>query len=190
MNLILIRHGECLKEDKDPALTPRGISQSKLLAKRLAKIPITKVFVSNLVRAFQTFEEYHKLAPNIPFERTEQLNEIYRVLVGEPPKDGTAPTREPNDKKRIELFIRKISSLKNEENIAIIAHGNVIRYILAKFLGSDPKKIGYNLAINPTSLSLITIEKNKSCVKFINNLDHLADEKFFSKNQGNEDYRA
>lgn len=190
MNLILIRHGDSFQESGDPSLTGVGIAKSKLLANRLSKLPVSKVYVSSLNRAFQTFEEYHKLMSNIPFEKTEDLKEIYRVLVGGAKKEGTSSTREPEDKKRIDSFIKKISSMNNEETIAIISHGNALRYILAKFLDSEPRKIGTHIDLAPASISLISIEKDEVIVKFINNIEHLTNENssdsyFFKKKSEN-----
>jgi broad specificity phosphatase PhoE len=176
MKLILIRHADCLKEELDPSLSKMGILQAKLLAKRLYKLPITKVYVSDLNRAFQTFEEYHKLAADVPFEKTKDLREIYRVLVGGAPKEGTSPTRESDDKERIEFFIKQISSMNNNENVVLFTHGNVIKYLLARFLESDSRKIGPPLYIASASISLVDIDKDGVNIKFINNTEHLTNE--------------
>ncbi len=193
MKLILIRHGECLKKELDPPLSKTGILQAKFLAKRLSKLPITKVYVSNLKRAFQTFEEYHKLAANVPFEKTKDLREMYRVLVGETPKEGAPSARGADDKKRVELFLKQIHCMGNEEVAALFTHGNVIRYLLARFLESDPRKIGPHLCIALASISLVDIDKNEANIIFINDVQHLTQEQSANSyfiNKKPEDYLA
>ncbi len=178
MRLFLIRHGNCLGGNSDPALSKAGIQQAKLLAKRLHGLPITRAYVSDLARTCQTFEEYHRLAPGVKFEKTKDLREIYRVLVGGSPKEGTSRTRESDGKKRIESFIKQINSMNANECVALFTHGNVIRYILAKFLESDPKKMGPHLCISSSSISLIDIDNERANVRFVNNSGHLTDGSF------------
>jgi len=187
MKLLLIRHGDCFQEGQDPSLTKSGILQSKLLAKRLSKLSINKVYSSDLNRAFQTFEEYHKLAIDTPFQKTESLREIYRVLIGGAPKEGTSLNRESKDKGRIELFIKQITSMPNDETVVLFTHGNLIRYFLARLLDADPRKTGGHLEIAPSSISLIEINKDKVNINFINNTEHLtgkysSDSYFFNNN--------
>lgn len=193
MKLVLVRHGDCLKEDSDPSLSKTGILQAKILAERLSKLPLTQIYVSDLKRAYQTFEEYHKLAADVPFEKTKSLREIYRVLVGGAPKEGTSPTRESDDKKRIELFIKQIASVDNDKTIVLFTHGNVIKYVLARFLGVNPKIIGPPLYIASASISLIDIDKDGTRIRFINNIEHLPKEQssnsYFS-NKKSDDYLA
>ncbi len=174
MKLLLIRHGECLKEDLDPSLSKEGFLQAKALANYLYKIPITQVYVSSLNRTVQMFEEYHKLAKNISFQKTDEIKEIYRVLVGGKRKKGTSFNRKLKDKKRIELFIQKqFKSTEKDKIIVLFTHGNVIKYILAKFLHLNPKKLGQYLSISPASISLIEIHEDETNVKFINDTFYL-----------------
>jgi broad specificity phosphatase PhoE len=169
--IYLIRHGEQTNiELYDPPLTPAGIAQSKKLAKRLSTLPIKKIYVSTLKRALQTYKEYKKLKPKIPTTKTEDLKEIYRTLVGGPPKEGTPKEREMKDRERIERFWKNLLNDPQEE-IVVFCHGNVIRYILSKVLKSDPKETWVHLPISHCSISKITINKNIK-IRKINDTSH------------------
>ncbi len=190
MKLLLIRHADSLQEGSDPQLSDIGKIQAKLLAKRLTNIPITQVYVSDLTRTVQTFEEYYKLVKDIKFEKIDKIREIYRVIVGGDPKSGTSENREQKDKERIENFIDNLVSKESEEIIALFTHGNVIKYIISKFLDSDPVNVGPHLSILTSSFSLINFDAGKADIKFINNIEHLTNENssnsyFFKTKQDN-----
>lgn len=172
MKLFLIRHGDAIKKE-DTILTKKGITQAKKIAQVLSSFPITKVYVSTATRTQQTFEEYHKLKPKVPFVNTPNIKEIYRTIVGGPPKSGTNPLREKEDRERIDLFIKELLMLPDSENIVLFTHGNVIRYCFAKVLQFDPKHLWEKLIINLGSISLIERHKGISYVKMINSIDHL-----------------
>jgi len=172
MNILLIRHGECQQNEADPALTSSGQVQAQQLAKLLNQILLTKVYVSDNVRAVKTFEEYIKLNPNTRFVKTNKLREIYRTLVGGPKKVGTDPLREARDKTRIDSFWHELLESK-DETVAIFTHGNVIRYLLANVLGMKPENSWTRMVINCCSISLIQKDKDSICVKLINSIDHL-----------------
>lgn len=167
MRIFLVRHGEAVKIKDDSILTKVGIKQAKNIAKMLKKIPLEKIFISNLTRAKQTFEEYKKIKPNIKIEVTDELKEIYRVILGGPAKEGTPEYREKKDRIRADNFFKKMISLK-EKNVAIFTHGNLIRYFLAKALGVESKGLWYKMVISPGSVSIIEVQKGDIQVKTIN----------------------
>lgn len=171
MRIFLIRHGEAIKKDNDSVLTEKGIKQAKNLAKFIENIKFDKIYTSNLTRAKQTFEELKKIKQAYNSEQLEDLNEIYRVLVGGPIKEGTSPEREVKDKARMESFFNSVKNSKNE-NILIFSHGNVIRYLLAKALNISPVGLWEKMIISPGSISIIEIDKDIIQVKAINLYQH------------------
>jgi len=80
MKIILLRHGEAEVTPQGSFLTKKGKRQAALLAKRLAKLPITRVYISKLDRAIQTYDQLKKLKPELQVIHTEELNEIYRMI--------------------------------------------------------------------------------------------------------------
>lgn len=174
VKLFLLRHGNAIKTDKDTVLSKKGLKQALLLAKKLSKLNISKVYVSDSTRSIQTYEAYKKLKPGVPSIISDKLREIYRVIIGGPERDGTDPSREKNDKLRADEVIRNIlDDAKEDEVIAIFSHGNLIRYVLAPFLKIDKPKLWAELQIHETSVSLIDITNNKPQVSLINSIDHL-----------------
>lgn len=155
--IILIRHGETEKRNEDNVLTSKGIKQAQKVAKDLSNIKTEKVFVSGLMRAKQTCQEYSKINSNIKVVDDSRLNEIYRVIVGGSAREGTAKDREEKDKERIESFIKELDKVEGEI-IVIFTHGNVIRYFLSRFLNKDPKNMwGENIDFG----SIWVLEKDK-----------------------------
>jgi len=172
MKIFLVRHGEAIKLDNDSVLTPKGIEQAKNVAKELLKVKLDFAYVGDLTRAKQTLEEYKKINNSIETEVNSDLNEIYRVIVGGPKKDGTPEDREEKDKKRADNFFSQLLNSK-KENIVIFAHGNIIRYFLSKALSIDSKGLWEKMVISPGSISIIEIdEQRKMQVKAINLYQH------------------
>ncbi len=172
MRIFLVRHGEAVKLDNDSVLTPKGLKQARNVAEALVKIPIDIVFTSDLTRAKQTLEEYKKLNPSIKTEISQEINEIYRVLVGGPEKEGTPQDREEKDKIRSNNFFARILKLK-KDNILVFSHGNIIRYFLSKALNVNPKSLWEKIVISPGSISIIEINKQgETQVKAINLYEH------------------
>ena len=109
------------------------------------------------------------------------------MLFRSAPKEGTREGREFSDKERIDKFIKKLESEKEDNVIALFTHGNVIKYLLSKYLGSNPKGSGPHLYIAEASISLVDINKNKTSIHFINNLEHLKKElSFFDETSTNQ----
>ena len=173
MRIFLVRHGDLEIDGKDPPLTRKGIIQAKRLAKRLTKLKIDKVYTSDSRRAFQTFQEYHKLKPKIPFVKTPTLREIYRTILGGPTREGTPNDRTAKDKARADNFFNNLFKKLNNKNILIFAHGNLIRYFIAKVLDINPKKLWQSLVVSCASISIIKKDKDSFHVKMINSIEHL-----------------
>jgi len=192
MKIFLVRHGDTKKVESDTILSKEGFRQAKRVAKRLKNFKIDRVFVSNLTRAKLTMEEYKKVNPKIKVDISEDLNEIYRAILGGPEKEGTSPGREDKDKERANRFFDSLLKSK-EENIVVFAHGNIIKYFIARTLNKDPKGFWESSLISNGSISII--EKNETVlrVKAINIIDHLDREDikdFYEGEIKNENYVA
>ena len=174
VRLYLVRHGEVAKEGIDPGLSMKGKQQAKRVAGRLAQLPITKAYVSSARRAVETYEPYHKLQPEVPGVISEQLKEIYRMIIGGPERLGTSPDRELHDTKRAGDILQEIlDHAKDDDNIVLFIHGNFIRYLLAHFLQISKINLWERLEIHEASISLIEITNSEPRVKAINVIEHL-----------------
>jgi broad specificity phosphatase PhoE len=180
MEIFLVRHGEFeYKTIKaDPGLSKRGIMQAKLLAKRLAKEKFGKIYSSDLQRTLDTLKYikiYHK---NTPVIITPQLREVCRELNGAKKRAKVTRERIKMEKDNLEYVYKKIlreNSLKSK--VLIVAHGNVINYFLAKFLGVSSKKF-WKIMIWPTALTQVETNKKDFIIKQIGNTAHLKEGQF------------
>jgi len=160
MKLFLIRHGHTEIVNGEAKLSKEGISQSKYLAEKLRKIKFDKIYASDLERSKNTAREYSN-----DFIEDKRIREIYRVLIGGPEKEGTLSNRKAEDKSRADKFFQEI--LKENGNILIFGHGNIIKYFLNKVLMSK-KNLWKNLVLDNCSISIIEKKENSLIIKGIN----------------------
>ena len=173
MKICLVRHGEAVKTETDIILTKEGKKQAKHIGKRLSSLQIDRVYVSTATRAQETFQAYAQFKPQILAVHTPEIEEIYRTLVGGPPKKGTPQNRERKDKLRMESFLKKLLLLPKHENILVFTHGNVICYLIATALRLNKTGVWEKLMINPGSLSLLELHNKTLYVTMINSIEHL-----------------
>jgi len=173
MKIFLIRHGEATTINEEVILTSKGILEAKSVAKELSKYVFSKIYTSDLKRSRDTAKEYVLLTKKGKLIETEKLREIYRVLVGGPVKSNALKDREKKDKKRIDKIFEEL--LKENRNILVFCHGNVIRYFLNKVLKSK-ENIWEKITINNASISILEFEKKQLTIKGINLIGHLPEE--------------
>ena len=116
---------------------------------------------SELTRAKKTCEELINLTKDLTPIFTEELNEIYRVIVGGPEKEGTSEGREERDRNRAESFYRKIKELNEKGDVAIFCHGNIIRFFMAKIKEKDPKTMWEDMKIKPATAIVYNLENKE-----------------------------
>jgi broad specificity phosphatase PhoE len=168
MKIILVRHGKANLQVEGTPLTNNGFLEAKAVAKELEKRNFEKVYSSDLLRAKQTCEEFTK-----DYIEDQRLREVYRVLIGGPIKEGTSENREINDKKRADDIFGEI--LKNEKDVLVFCHGNIIRYYLNKVLKSK-ENLWDSMTINNGSISVLEFEKGLLEIKEVNLTSHLPKE--------------
>ncbi|MGH9227590.1 MAG: histidine phosphatase family protein [Acidimicrobiales bacterium] len=165
--LLLVRHGESAQAREgepfplvnghgDPPLDPVGRDQAERVAHRLAREPITAIYVSTLRR---TAETAAPLAARLALEpRVEpDLREVYlgeweggvfrkHVAEGHPlarrmhaeQRWDVIPGAEPGDAfaARVRGAIGRIAAAHPDETVAVVSHGGVIGQVLADASGS------------------------------------------------------
>ena len=154
MRLYIVRHGESVSNSEkrwtgwqDVALTERGILEARAVRPLLAGISFDRVFTSDLQRAFKTAEE---ALPNVPYEKTALLREmdlgsITGLLYSEVSESTKAVIKTSGYKalggesreefcERIASFMTMLESL-DCENVAVFAHGGVLRTVLDLIIG-------------------------------------------------------
>lgn len=171
VNLYLIRHGEAeITEEGKSVITKKGISQAKKLGKRLSKIRFDRIITSTSYRALETAKEIKKYHKTKLIERAD-LKEIYVVIIGGKPKSFERKERLKDDFIRANKLWKEMLNWKYK-NVAVVCHGNIIRFFLSKAIGFNPK-ISYKLIIDHSSVSKILIKNKEIRVLSINNITHL-----------------
>jgi broad specificity phosphatase PhoE len=142
-----------------PGLSKNGISQAKKTAVYLKDVKFDGIYCSDMTRAIETAKEIKKYqSSKITYHR--ELAEINRMIY-----DKTSASKKELkinlDRLRITLdFFKKILKDNKGKKILVVAHGNVIRALIANSLG---------IALNDApsfhncncSISTIVFEKGK-----------------------------
>jgi alpha-ribazole phosphatase/probable phosphoglycerate mutase len=160
--VVLVRHTETEESARgrcygrlDVGLSPRGLRQAKALADALAGLPLAAVYSSPLARALDTARSLaaaRALEPTVlealaelDFGDLEGLTydeigaerpELFRAWMDEP-----ALVRFPGGESLADLRARVLPALEQirgrheRESVAVVAHGGVIRVVLADVLG-------------------------------------------------------
>lgn len=162
----LVRHGEYDHADqRDEAvgkgLVPMGVAQARLLGARLRALGI--VFdafdASPLTRARQTALV---LAEDLPGARLRIVPELAECT---PPTRRTEIVADDNPEdlkacaERLDRFFaqRFVPSPQGERHELVVAHGNVIRYLVTRALGVDTSA-WLEMSVHNASLTVIRVE--------------------------------
>jgi serine/threonine-protein phosphatase PGAM5 len=163
--LYLVRHGEYDSSDPRDArvgkeLVPIGVAQSRLLGARLAALPVrfTAFRASPLTRARQTAQVLSGDLPGLALEIDPNLEECTpptrrREIVADETPEALAACRAQLER----LFAEWLRPAEKERHDLLVAHGNVIRYLVTRALGVDPTA-WLEMSIGNTSLTVIRVE--------------------------------
>jgi broad specificity phosphatase PhoE len=191
-SIYLVRHCHPAYElqeklgDSNMPLSKIGLEQRSYLNKKLFKLPIDKIYVSQFLRSKQTAEPLAKFLGIKP-QVDKRLNEInwvnwYKVKYF----NMSAKTRVKRIKKYKEMdreldkvhtlsrhLIADIYEKNKNKNIAVFCHGNLIRAIITSILNTDV--IGFlSMEIYQSSISKLVIDKDGYIkINYINNIGHL-----------------
>ena len=153
MKFYVARHGETAwnAENKicgrtDLPLTERGIQQAKLLAEKMADIPIDRIIASPMIRAQQTAAAVSEVK-DIPVETDPRLIEQnFGIYEGKDRKDPgylankrLFAYRYPGGESQMDVAHRVYSLIEElkekypNENILLVCHGGVCRSVRTYF---------------------------------------------------------
>lgn len=152
MKIYIIRHAEKESEGENPHLTKNGIKQAKALAKRLKKKKFDEFYCSDMNRTKETSEivaKVIKMKPKIELSLNEYESTDIKL------EDRKWPKDELSRRKKMYLFIDKITKNPNKEkNILIIAHGITNRIIMSYLLDIPMKRT-------------IVFRQNETCINIL-----------------------
>ncbi|GAB6100512.1 alpha-ribazole phosphatase [Halanaerocella petrolearia] len=197
--VILVRHGETswnqagkFQGSKDIPLNDKGITQARKLAERLERTEIDAIYASDLSRASKTAEiiaQDHNLSveersalQEIDFGQWEGLtfNDLERDYQTEfeaweqDPVNNGAPSGENlgEFETRLVTSLKKILTHHSEERILLVAHGGVIRVLVATFLGMPLAKC-WRLTQANTAISQLNFYDDEVILELFNCTAHL-----------------
>jgi serine/threonine-protein phosphatase PGAM5 len=164
--LYLIRHGAYVADRNadpqlGPSITPLGVAQARLIAARLSGSGITfdSMTSSTLQRARDTAAVMHETLANVPVAQSPLLTECTPPL-SETVEDEVTRERTACGKQLDQAFAEFFTAAKGaKRNDILVAHGNVIRYLVMKSLRVDPRAF---VAISVAHASLTVIEVHPS----------------------------
>jgi len=184
--ILLIRHALTTvpeeEQTPDSILSEEGILQAEHLAQRLSqKGPFHIVYTSFYKRARETSQIIAKFQ-QAEIREVEVLNEIG---VWTSPTQLHAPSKEP-EKYQEELriikeaqvkaldFLEKIAKRHKNETIAVVAHGNMIRGIIAQALNAGVETV-VRLRVSNSSISVLEYDDDGDYFRLIlfNDTSHL-----------------
>ncbi len=161
----LVRHGhyeswQNKAVDGEGRLTGFGQEQAQAAARRISSLPLTAIHCSTLNRAQQTCQIIAEQFPNLKSKKSALLCEGIPVIpprwqefLSDYPEEDLAVDRARADKAFRTFFTKP---KKADAHELIVAHGNLIRYLLCRVLEVDVGSWGY-MEIDHCSISEVRI---------------------------------
>lgn len=207
MKIYLVRHAHAktranlegifvYNNQKNKGLTEKGKKQSENLAKKLIKLKIDRIFISEAKRTYETILPLLKLKSDIPFKKDKNLNErefgIFSGLTGNEAKEKypkifaklqddkwniPIPKGESfnNIAARLEFFLKMVQCESRKfqlKNILLVTHFTVIQAFLFKYGGISTKEID-SIYFGNACVSVFDFKKGLFKTIKINDSSHL-----------------
>jgi serine/threonine-protein phosphatase PGAM5 len=144
-------------------LTPLGISQARLIAARLSGsgVSFDSMTSSTLLRARETAAVVHETLANVPLGQSPLISEC-TPPVFEVAEDAVARERAECAKQLDQAFAEFFTVAKGAgRSDILVAHGNVIRYLVVKALKVDPRA-WLGMSVAHASLTVIQVQPDGS----------------------------
>lgn len=200
--IFFVRHGQTewntggrFQGQSDVPLSAEGRAQAELAAKHFPTDRLDMIYASDLTRAADTG---HAIAKRLgtPLELTERLREMffgewegltYDEIVRGWPESGPAFFKTPDTlippggetfqmvQDRAAPFLEEVVREHAGESIALVAHGAIIRTLVAYMLGM-PMRCVWRTRQGNTGISRITHCEGVYTVDYLNRLSHLEKE--------------
>lgn len=166
--LYLIRHGAYVPDrnadpQAGPGLTPLGIAQARLVAARLtgSGVPFDSITSSTMQRARDTAAVMHETLSSVPFTQSALLREctppMHEAAAGEAAHERAACAKQLDQ--AFSEFVTPAKGVKR--NDILVAHGNVIRYLVMKSLQVDTQAFAA-MSVAHASLTVIEVQPDGS----------------------------
>ncbi|MCA0458644.1 MAG: MSMEG_4193 family putative phosphomutase [Chloroflexi bacterium] len=197
--ILLIRHAvnDFVKTGKLAGWTPgvhlneEGQAQAAALGKRLADTPIDHLYASPLERTMETAEAIRQHHPNLTIQQTTELGEVrygdwegmeISKLLGRKMWQVVQqyPSRAefPNGETMRGVQTRAVNAVEAlvtkhpRETIAIVSHADIIKMVLAHFLGMHLDEF-QRIVVSPASISMLSLGFGRPYVGTMNDMAHV-----------------
>jgi broad specificity phosphatase PhoE len=186
MRLYLIRHsltpdtGKRLSStDQSVSLSPEGSELARRLGEHLREVPLSAIYTSPYQRCRETASAVargRKLRPRVADGfveadygkwRGRPLKSLYRLKAWQELMMSASRFRFPEGETLSEVQGRAVSGVEDlvakhpDEPVAVASHGDVIKVILAYYLGL-PLDLSHRIEPVPASVSVVDIPKQGS----------------------------
>ena len=167
--LYLVRHGAYVADRTadpkfGPGLTPLGVAQARLIAARLDGSGVTfdSMTSSTLLRARETAAVMHETLTSVPLAQSSLISECTPPVL-EAAEGEAARERAECAKQLDQAFAEFFTATKGAKrsNDILVAHGNVIRYLVMKALKVDPRAWP-GMSVAHASLTVIQVQPDGS----------------------------
>ncbi len=169
--LVLVRHGvydetDARDDEVGKALLPEGREQARLTGARLAAWPqrVDALHASTMTRARQTAEIIAASLPGRPALPDRGIRECtpptYREDIMADLAPGEADSCAAGVAQAYARYFRPTSGRDSTE--VLVCHGNVIRYMVVRALGADPK-LWLGMSVANCSLTVIEVRPDGRC---------------------------
>ncbi len=166
--LYLIRHGAYVADANadpqlGPSITPLGVAQARLIAARLSGsgVSFDSMTSSTMQRARDTAAVMHETLANVPVAQSALLRECTPSLP-ETVEDDVTRERAACAKQLDQAFAEFFTPAKGaSRNDILVAHGNVIRYLVTKALKVDTRA-WLGMSVPHASLTVIQVQPDGS----------------------------
>lgn len=197
--ILLIRHAvnDFVKTGKLAGWTPdvhlneEGKAQAEALGRRLADAPIRHLYASPLERTVETAEAIRQHHPNLQIEMTHEMGEVRYGdwegksiaalqsrkmwhVVQEYPSRAYFPNGETmrGVQTRAVNAVEALAAAHPRELIAVVSHADLIKMVLAHFLGMHLDNF-QRLVVSPASISSLMLGFGRPYIGTINDVGHL-----------------
>lgn len=209
--LLLIRHGEndYTRKGKLAGWTPGvhlndvGQAQAQAIAEKLAQAPIKAIYSSPLERAIETALPLAK-AKGLTIHKRSDVGEVrygewtgkslkalartklWQVVQKQPSAMQFPDGETLRDvQSRAVNEIEKIAAAHPKDMVAIFSHGDIIKLVLAHYLGM-PLDMFQRLAVNTASVSVLQRQGSMPLVMKVNDQVNVKKEKVETKETGKQ----
>jgi broad specificity phosphatase PhoE len=145
LEIFLVRHGqvgdEYYPKEIGPRLSTLGQRQADRVAKRLAEESFHCIYSSDAKRAMDTAKAIRKFHSLTRYVTTKDIREIRGWHNKRRMIDFPISGRLIGERRRVKRFCRQlIANHGPGEKVLIVAHGNLIRYVIAFLAGAKTRK--------------------------------------------------